>query len=60
MSPLLIVKLGDFIPDLVIHRGDFESWISAGLGNVQVRVVDPRRGEVLPLPGEVAGVVVTG
>lgn len=60
MSPLLIVKLGDFIPDLVTHRGDFESWISAGLGNVRVRVVDPRRGEALPLPGEVAGVVVTG
>ena len=60
MQPLLIVKLGDFILDLVIHRGDFESWISAGLGDVPVRVVDPRRGEALPQPGEVAAAVVTG
>jgi len=60
VPPLLIVKLGDFIPDLAAQRGDFESWISAGLGDVPVRVVDPRRGEALPAPGEVVAAVVTG
>ncbi|WP_374261147.1 glutamine amidotransferase [Zoogloea sp.] len=60
MPPLLIVKLGDYTPVLAARPGDFESWISAGLGDVPVRVVDPRCGEALPAACEVAAVVVTG
>ena len=60
MPPLLIVKLGDYTPVLANREGDFESWISSGLGDVPVRVVDPRKGEALPAAGEVAAAVLTG
>jgi GMP synthase (glutamine-hydrolysing) len=60
VPPLLIVKLGDYTPVLANREGDFESWISSGLGDVPVRVVDPRKGEALPAAGEVAAAVLTG
>ena len=60
MPPLLIVKLGDYSPVLASRKGDFVSWISSGLGDVPVRVVDPRRGEALPTGEEVAAAVLTG
>ena len=60
MPPLLIVKLGDYAPVFAHREGDFESWISSGLGDVPVRVVDPRKGEALPAAGEVAAAVLTG
>ncbi len=59
--PLLIIKTGAAI-DQVAVEGDFEDWIAAGMGlsmsEVQVCRVD--QGEVLPEPGTIAGVVITG
>lgn len=60
MPPLLIVKLGDYTPVLANRAGSFENWIRAGLGDVPVRVVDPRKGEALPASGEIAAAVLTG
>lgn len=62
MNPVLIVKTGSTVPSIPPERGDFEHWISTGMGLVapQYRVVDVRAGERLPEPGEVAGIVVTG
>ena len=61
MLPLLIVKLGDTIPDLAARRGGFETWIAAALGDAPVRVVDPRfDAHGLPDPGEISAAVVTG
>jgi GMP synthase (glutamine-hydrolysing) len=60
--PLVIVKLGDTHATLRERRGDFEHWIADGLGvqTLPLLVVDPRRGDTLPAPGTVSGVVVTG
>ncbi|MET3376559.1 GMP synthase (glutamine-hydrolyzing) [Variovorax boronicumulans] len=60
--PLVIVKVGDTHDALREGRGDFEHWIADGLGTqtLPLVVVDPRRGDTLPAPGQVAGVVVTG
>lgn len=54
---LVIVKLGDSFPDLARRIGDFEDWITAGLGR-PASVIDPRAGQ--DLPEQVAGAIVTG
>ena len=60
--PLVIVKLGDTHEALRARRGDFENWIAAGLGTqtLPILVVDPRRGDALPAPDTLSGVVLTG
>jgi len=60
--PLLIIKTGSSMPDLVARRGDFEDWIAQGLGLPQTasRVVDVTNGGKLPPPVEVNGVVISG
>jgi GMP synthase (glutamine-hydrolysing) len=60
--PLLIVKTGTTLPDLVSRCGDFEDWIARGLGLPQgeIRVVSVFRGEPLPDPASFSGVVVSG
>ena len=60
--PLVIVKLGDTHEALRARHGDFEHWIAAGLDTqtLPILVVDPRRGDTLPAPGTMSGVVVTG
>jgi GMP synthase (glutamine-hydrolysing) len=60
--PLVIVKVGSTFEALRIERGDFEHWIADGLGTdtLPLLVIDPRRGDTLPDPAEVSGVVVTG
>ncbi len=60
--PLVIVKLGDTHARLRERRGDFEHWIADGLGSqtLPLLVIDPRRGDTLPEPDAVSGVVVTG
>ncbi|KQW54097.1 glutamine amidotransferase [Variovorax sp. Root411] len=60
--PLVIVKLGDTFETLRAQHGDFEHWIADGLGTrtLPLLVVDPRRGDALPDPARVSGVVVTG
>ncbi len=62
MRPLLIVKTGSSLPELVARRGDYEDWIASGLGlgSERVQVVAVQAGAVLPEPEEVAGAVVTG
>lgn len=62
MDRLLIVKTGTTLPSLLEQRGDFEDWISDGMGisRESVEVVNVREGGVLPDPGSLCGVVVTG
>ncbi|MEE2673759.1 MAG: glutamine amidotransferase [Myxococcota bacterium] len=59
---LLIVKTGSAEPEIRARRGDFEDWISDGMGvaRAAVQVVDVREGGRLPDPDAVRGVVVTG
>lgn len=60
--PLVIVKVGGTFEALRARRGDFEHWVADGLGSqtLPILVIDPRRGDTLPAPDQVAGVVVTG
>lgn len=62
MKPLVIIKLGDTFPGLATAHGDFEHWIRADIGNLDmpVKVIDPRKGFALPMSEEIAGAVVTG
>jgi GMP synthase (glutamine-hydrolysing) len=60
--PLVIVKLGGTFEAIRAQRGDFENWIADGLGSqtLPILVVDPRRGDALPAPEDVSGVIITG
>jgi GMP synthase (glutamine-hydrolysing) len=60
--PLAIIKAGETFGPLREARGDFEHWISAGLGPVGLPIVvlDPRRGDTLPPPQQLSGAIVTG
>ena len=62
MDPLLIIKTGATFASLSGERGDFEDWISAGMGldRNRVTVIAVFEGEALPDPKRFAGVVVTG
>jgi GMP synthase (glutamine-hydrolysing) len=62
MDPLLIVKTGTTFASLARAYGDFEDWISAGMGFDRDRatVIAVFEGEALPDPKRFAGVVVTG
>jgi GMP synthase (glutamine-hydrolysing) len=62
LKPILILKTGSTLPTLAARKGDFEDWILAGLGTgkQEALIVDVTRGERLPDPGRLAGVVVTG
>jgi GMP synthase (glutamine-hydrolysing) len=59
---ILIMKTGSTLPGLKSRKGDFENWITAGMGvNADdVTVVDVTAAEPLPPNGQFAGVVVTG
>jgi GMP synthase (glutamine-hydrolysing) len=60
--PLAIIKVGETFDVLREQRGDFEHWVTAGLGDTRLPVVvlDPRRGDTLPAPAAISGAIVTG
>jgi len=62
MKPVLIIKLGDTLPDLAKQKGNFEDWFMKPFHEVDLatRVIDPRHGEALPSPTEWAGILLTG
>jgi GMP synthase (glutamine-hydrolysing) len=62
MDPLLIVKTGTTFASLAGECGDFEDWISAGMGldRNRVTVIAVFEGEALPDPKKFSGIVVTG
>ena len=62
MTALLVIKAGDAIPAISAKRRDFETWIAAGAGLslADVKVVRVFRGETLPEPESVPGVIITG
>ena len=62
MKPVLIIKLGDTLPDLAKRKGDFEEWFMAPLHEASLRtqVIDPRGGSALPPPTDYAGILLTG
>jgi GMP synthase (glutamine-hydrolysing) len=62
MARLFIIKVGDTFPAIAKRCGDFDSWISAGLGPDADKpmVIQMHKGEALPLVEECKGVIVTG
>lgn len=62
MKPVLIIRTGR-APDAIRARhGDFPHWFRLGaqLSPRRLHVVDVAAGEMLPLPKEVAGAIITG
>jgi GMP synthase (glutamine-hydrolysing) len=65
MARFLIVKTGSTVSNVVAQRGDFEAWITRGLGVAErsIEVCRVHQEEALPAAhelGGLAGVVVTG
>jgi len=62
MKPLVIIKVGDTLPDLVPSIGDFEHWITQGLDDpsMPIQIIDPRDGADFPHAGRISGAIVTG
>lgn len=62
MRPVLIIKLGDTLPDLAERKGEFEEWFMAPFHEAALptRVIDPRKGALLPPPTDYAGILLTG
>jgi len=61
-NAVLILKTGETLSTLRAQGEDFEDWIRAGLGLPSLRapVVNVYRGDALPDPAVLAGVVITG
>ncbi|MFA5631990.1 MAG: glutamine amidotransferase [Porticoccaceae bacterium] len=60
-KPLLIACAGHTFPEISAREGDFDDWISAGLGNhLPIQTLDMRQSPPLPQAASLAGVVVTG
>ena len=59
---VLILKMGSTLPSLRSRKGDFEDWITSGLGltREQVAVVDVSRGDPLPSLDAYSGILITG
>ncbi|MCP4039767.1 MAG: glutamine amidotransferase [bacterium] len=62
MKPLLILKTGTTLPEIVGERGDFEKWIGDGLDYTcsELEVASVYEGDALPDSAAIAGVVATG
>lgn len=60
--PWVILKTGSTLPEIARRRGDFEHWISEGLGVPldEILVVPVFEGAPLPAAQDVGAVVVTG
>jgi GMP synthase (glutamine-hydrolysing) len=59
-KPIYIVKLGETLPELLTSRGDFETWILAGLEAPAGDDTVVKCGHSFPAPEQVGGVVLTG
>jgi GMP synthase (glutamine-hydrolysing) len=62
MKSLLIIKVGDALPQARARGDDFERWIARGFGPFapSAAVVDARSRRDLPAPAALAGAVITG
>ncbi|MGM0656306.1 MAG: glutamine amidotransferase [Thermodesulfobacteriota bacterium] len=62
MKPITIIKTGSTFPDIKNNHGDFETWITKGLGpaTALIEVVDITLHHSLPQPDSLAGAVITG
>ncbi|MDX1803691.1 MAG: glutamine amidotransferase [Alcanivorax sp.] len=60
-KPIIILKAGSTFAPIREHYGDFDDWISQGLGGASpVRVMDAQRCSALPAFDEIAGVIISG
>lgn len=62
MKPLLILKTGTTLPEIVDTYGDFEDWIARGLdfASEELELAKVYQGDPLPDPETFSGVVITG
>lgn len=61
MKLITIIKTGKTFPDLIDKYGDFEDWISRGLGcsRGEIKIVDAQTDQ-LPAPNQVGGAIISG
>lgn len=61
MKPVVIIKTGKTFPDLIEKTGDFEDWISGGLGlpEHEIKVVDAEF-DLLPEADQIRGAIISG
>ncbi len=59
MKPIVIVKTGKTFPDLIDKYGDFEDWISKGLGQLEIKVANAE-SDPLPEPDQIRGAIISG
>jgi len=60
LKQIALVKTGCTIEQIKPVYGDFEEWFAQGLGVEALLQVDVFRGEQIPAPDTLAGVVITG
>lgn len=61
MTKIAIIKTGQTFSDIIDKNGDFEDWISKGLGcsNHEITVINAQADQ-LPEPGQIRGAVISG
>nr|WP_321493111.1 glutamine amidotransferase [uncultured Desulfobacter sp.] len=61
MKPITIIKTGKTFPDLIDKNGDFEDWISRGIGlpNSEIKIVNAE-SDILPEPDQIRGAIISG
>jgi GMP synthase (glutamine-hydrolysing) len=60
LKQIALIKTGGTIDQIKQQHGDFEVWFAQGLGLSDLLQIDVYRGQPLPDPDELAGVVITG
>lgn len=62
LKPVLIIKTGSTVPNLLSKGEDFETWVRLGMGldSASIRVVNIAVGELLPSLDEITSLVITG
>jgi GMP synthase (glutamine-hydrolysing) len=62
MQPILILKTGETIPSIAEKFGEFDAWITKGIGMpaIQFQTVSVFQGEPLPPLDNISGIVITG
>ena len=60
LKQIALIKTGCTIEQIKPGHGDFEEWFAQGLGVEEPLQIDVFRGEQIPAPETLAGVVITG
>ncbi len=60
LKPIVLIKTGSTVPQIIPRYGDFEDWFAEGMGVSDLLQVDVFNQQALPAAETLAGVVITG